>query len=172
MYCNNCMSQIPNVCVYCPICGAAVSEQNLEHQLPCGTRLNKGDYVSVVVSKGEKEVSVVQQSSAVSKTTTEQHTTSGDPDTDDLYGVGASVRYITGDDIAWMTKEQVRMTINEIYAKHGCDFKNKTVRSYFEKKNWYHPVANRTQDMVEQNYLNDYEKKNAKVLFPYRDSLR
>ncbi len=137
-----------------------------------GAKLNKGDYVSVVVSKGEKEVSVVQQSSAVSKTTTEQHTTSGDPDTDDLYGVGASVRYITRDDIAWMTKEQVQMTINEIYAKHGCDFKNKTVRSYFEKKNWYHPVANRTQDMVEQNYLNDYEKKNAKVLFPYRDSLR
>ena len=61
------------------------------------------------------------------------------------------------------TKDQLRIAINEIYARHGFYFKNKpTIQSYFETKTWYHKEESLESDA--QMVKNPYEEANLKAL--------
>ena len=60
----------------------------------------------------------------------------------------SSVSLLTPEDLAKIeTPSQLRVAINEIYARHHYTFtKNESVRSYFEGKNWYTSDPAITQD--------------------------
>ena len=54
----------------------------------------------------------------------------------------------------------LRMSINEIYARHGLKFTKKVNKERFEKKAWY----NGTVDDQDSISLNKYEKKNVDTM--------
>ena len=59
-------------------------------------------------------------------------------------------------------KSLPQMVINEIYAKHGYEFKTKAIQEFFEEKSWYDPYTN---DMDEVSaMLNKTEQDNIKYL--------
>ena len=59
-------------------------------------------------------------------------------------------------------KSLPQMVINEIYAKHGYEFKTKAIQEFFEEKSWYEPYTN---DMDEVSaMLNKTEQDNIKYL--------
>lgn len=65
------------------------------------------------------------------------------------------------------TKEQLRIAINEIYARHGYSFtKNSDIQSYFDGKNWYSKDDNLYKDS--QMEWNTYEEANLKKLAKMR----
>ena len=72
--------------------------------------------------------------------------------------------YLTKEQLAEIkTKDQLRIAINEIYARHGFYFKNKpTIQSYFETKTWYHKEESLESDA--QMVKNPYEEANLKAL--------
>ena len=71
-------------------------------------------------------------------------------------------RYYSAEEISGLTKEELRIARNEIYARRGRIFSDSGLRSYFEGKDWYHGSieAGRFSD----DQLNDFEKKNRDLI--------
>lgn len=57
-----------------------------------------------------------------------------------------------------LTKEELRIARNEIYARHGRRFKNRAMRDYFEKMEWYAELEKR--DEIPEEELNTIEMEN------------
>ena len=66
-----------------------------------------------------------------------------------------------------MTKDELYLAYNEIFARHGHDFKTKKFKDYFSQKDWYHPIEGKS---VELSELNEYEVYNANLLKNAADS--
>jgi hypothetical protein len=46
-------------------------------------------------------------------------------------------RYFQSADLRYVTKEQLKIARNEIYARHGHIFQTKDIQVYFSKQSWY-----------------------------------
>ena len=63
-----------------------------------------------------------------------------------------------------LTRQEVKLARNEIYARHGRKFtKDMSVKEYFEGKDWYYP----TVDEVPDSELNKYEIANRDLIVAY-----
>ena len=78
-------------------------------------------------------------------------------------------QYISNSDLALMTREQVSLARNEIYARHGYDFQNQNIRDYFLSKSWYHPIAGRNGSAFDESVFNKYEQKNRDIIKKYEE---
>ena len=77
---------------------------------------------------------------AVGTTTQEQRssTTQGNSsDNRDYILSHSSTRALTDNDLQWLTKEELWLARNEIFARYGRQFNDKTLQSYFNSKSWY-----------------------------------
>jgi YARHG domain/zinc-ribbon domain len=74
-------------------------------------------------------------------------------------------RVMSEEDIANLTKGQLRLARNEIYARHGYVFKSQDLQKYFSSKSWYHP------DPSFDGSLNEVEKENVDFIKAREDSL-
>lgn len=71
----------------------------------------------------------------------------------------SGIRKLTETDIAGLSKEQLGIARNEIYARHGYIFKTDKYKEYFSSKSWYIPNASFKESM-----LNEVEKYNAEFI--------
>ena len=62
-----------------------------------------------------------------------------------------------------LTKEELRLARNEIYARHGRKFNDSTLQSYFDSKIWYRGSISPDQfdDMA---LLSNLERKNLDII--------
>lgn len=74
----------------------------------------------------------------------------------------ASQRLLKPDDVENMMKEDLEFMRNEIFARHGFCFTNKSLRQRFEMEDWYIP---NTVDI--RGFLTDIEKKNIEMIKRY-----
>jgi len=82
------------------------------------------------------------------------------------YILSASDKQVMGEeDIANLTKQQLRLARNEIYARHGYVFKSQDLQEFFSSKSWYH------QDPSYDGSLNEIEKGNVAFLKAREDRL-
>lgn len=58
------------------------------------------------------------------------------------YILPTDTEYISFDDLDNLSKEEVALARNEIYARHGYQFQSEVYAEYFSKKEWYHPNPN------------------------------
>ncbi len=79
----------------------------------------------------------------------------------------SSTRYLTRQDLAGLTKDQLRLARNEIYARHGRKFQTQEIQDYFNSKSWYTGTIE-PKDFREE-YLNVYEKENLKLIQSLED---
>ena len=77
---------------------------------------------------------------------------------------------VTDADLQGMSKEQLRLARNEIYARHGRQFNDTTLQNYFNSCSWYKAKANYNYSN-ENKYLNSTEKQNVKTIKAYEDSI-
>ncbi len=68
-----------------------------------------------------------------------------------------STRRLTEEDLSGLSKEELRIARNEIYARHGYMFKSADLKEYFGSKSWYQPIFNETSSLD----LNEYELYNV-----------
>ena len=61
-------------------------------------------------------------------------------------------------DLNNLTKQQLILARNELFARHGYTFTTPEIKSYFESKIWYHPDASYNGE------LNDIEKTNLQLI--------
>jgi hypothetical protein len=64
---------------------------------------------------------------------------------------------LTESDLQGMSKQELRILRNEIYARHGRKFKSEDLQVYFSAQSWYQPLYDEVQ-------LNSIEKKNVEFI--------
>ncbi len=71
--------------------------------------------------------------------------------------------YISKAEVSALSRENLNLAVNEIYAKRGRIFKDASLSAYFNSKSWYVPKY--TADEFSKNVtFNKYEQANLKVL--------
>ncbi len=67
----------------------------------------------------------------------------------------ASLRLLKDDDLKGLSKSDLRIMRNEIFARYGYIFRTTQMKNYFEKQSWYKPahadVTNRLTELEKQN---------------------
>ena len=71
-----------------------------------------------------------------------------------------ATRYYTKREIKKLSKAQMRLARNEIYARHGYIFSDQNLSNYFLSKSWYVP----TKTDVGDAEFNTYELKNLRLI--------
>ncbi len=64
----------------------------------------------------------------------------------------------------------IRLAVNEMFARHGATFSKQKNIDYFSSKSWYNPIEGVSDEYIQENLFNDYEKANLKNLL-YVESL-
>lgn len=74
-----------------------------------------------------------------------------------------------GGDIEQLSDEDLRIAINEIYARHGYHFKSADLQDYFSNTSWYvdEGITDQSEILSE---LNKYEKENLDNLIAERNA--
>lgn len=63
-------------------------------------------------------------------------------------------------DIIGLSKKELRIMRNWIYARHGYSFRSQDLQNYFSKYEWYHPKYAE----VPYNLLSDIEQRNIELI--------
>lgn len=81
----------------------------------------------------------------------------------------SGTKLLTSDDIAGLSKDQLALARNEIYARHGRKFKMAVYQDYFNKCSWYsvNPNYNYSDD---NSNLNEIEAKNVVFILKAENS--
>lgn len=108
---------------------------------------------------GDKDMPFIRDSYAGS--------TYSDWGSSDSYILPTDTQYITAEDLYGMSKEQVSLARNEIYARYGYSFKSISIRDYFMQQSWYHENPNVNANTFGINYLNDCERANLETIQQY-----
>ncbi|MTV48387.1 YARHG domain-containing protein [Heliobacillus mobilis] len=81
-------------------------------------------------------------------------------------------RAVTYDDLNGMSKEELDIMRNEIYARHGWIFELAKFRNYFGQQPWYQPGGRFSQrqqvNEAVSNSLTPLEKANAEKILEYQ----
>ena len=76
---------------------------------------------------------------------------------------GSDSSYISESDVNNLSREDLNLALNEIYARRGRIFKDASLSSYFNSKSWYTPLY--TSDEFSQNVtFNKYEQANLQLI--------
>lgn len=75
-------------------------------------------------------------------------------------------RYLETSDIEGYSHDEIQMIINELYARHGREFKKKENIDYFSAQDWYKPVSGKTDEAIVSEF-NEFEKANVELLCEY-----
>lgn len=77
----------------------------------------------------------------------------------------SSIAYLTKEDLAGMTAQEVQTAINEIYARHHRKFVREDVQAYFNTKSWYEGYVE--ADEFDISVMNNYEGYNINLMVEY-----
>ena len=84
--------------------------------------------------------------------------TAAQSSSDDYIFPRSSYDYLNSSDFAGKTKEELRRGRNEIYARHGRRFNDKSLQRYFDSKPWYNGTV--APGAFKESVLNAWEKEN------------
>ena len=85
-------------------------------------------------------------------------------DTEGMIIPDSDSRKLTEDDLEGLSKKELRIARNEIYARHGRQFKDKELQAHFNSLYWYFPVDDGEFD---DKQLSKIEKYNADFILKY-----
>ena len=82
----------------------------------------------------------------------------------------SDTRCLTEEDVTGLSEEEIRIALNEIYARHGRIFQSEDLNVYFASRSWYEPKYSAEEfSAVESSIMNDCENKNIDFLAEVRD---
>ena len=87
--------------------------------------------------------------------------TDSDP-SDEYIFPQSSTEYLSYEDFAGMTAEQIQMAINEVYARHGRKFVMTEVQEYFDSLSWYEGTVE--ANSFDISVMNQYEGANINLM--------
>lgn len=92
----------------------------------------------------------------------------GDPIDEDMIIPSSSSRYLTYSDVSYLSKKELRLARNEIYARHGRIFDSDDLKNYFNNCFWYEPEYYSWE--FDDSWLSEIERANINFLKEVEDS--
>lgn len=80
----------------------------------------------------------------------------------------SSSRILSRSEIESLSDGDLRLAINEIYARHGRKFQSEELQNYFNGKSWYHPTVEAEE--FTESMLNEIEKQNVMTMAEVQNS--
>ena len=77
----------------------------------------------------------------------------------------ASLRLLTPSDLQGLSKEDLKIMRNEIFARHGYIFQTQAMKTYFQNQSWYSPQSS---DVTAK--LSNIEIKNVELIKSYENN--
>lgn len=77
----------------------------------------------------------------------------------------SSEQYLSSSDLRGMTRDEIQLSINDIYARNGYIFKDDGLRAYYQSQSWYHGT-NGDMNAVYWS-MNDIERANVELMSNY-----
>ena len=77
----------------------------------------------------------------------------------------SATEYISESEIEGMSKEELTLALNEIYARYGQMFNTTSIQKYFNSKSWYVPSIR--PGHFDDSQFNDYERHNVDTIVNY-----
>ena len=71
-------------------------------------------------------------------------------------------RYMSTEELEGLTLQIINYGKNEIYARHGRQFRSQELQEYFDEQDWYEGSV--SPDDFDENSLNEYERINAHMI--------
>ena len=107
-------------------------------------------------------------------TNTDTNTTQTSPSTttqkeESKYILPSDTKEIREIDLVGMDKDTLNKAYNEIFARHGHEFKTASLKEYFEKQSWYKAIAGKTVLISE---LSELENKNLTTIKARIDKIK
>lgn len=112
--------------------------------IPSGETVRDGEMVTLYVSLGSDEDTYYNGDYIL-------------PDSD--------TEYISESEIEGMSKEELTLALNEIYARYGLMFNTTSIQQYFNSKDWYVPSIK--PGHFDDSQFNDYERHNVDTIVNY-----
>ncbi|MCH5211853.1 MAG: YARHG domain-containing protein [Oscillospiraceae bacterium] len=131
---------------------------------PAATETVKGDSDKSAKSKDSKASKDDDLSDDEKPVRTEAPTE--EPESEYLYE--SDSKYITTSELDGYSKDEIRLILNEMYARHGYIFTTDEFRRYFESKPWYHGDTS-SQDVALSRF-NSIEKSNRQTIMDYEEA--
>ena len=100
---------------------------------------------------------------------TETQPTEPEPDTSEYFFYDSDSRYLTYEDCWYLTRWELVLARNEIFARHGRLFANEDIQNYFDGCSWYEGTI--SPEYFDSSVFNDYERYNINFLKSIEDSL-
>lgn len=89
---------------------------------------------------------------------------------EDGYILDSASRLLTSEDVEGMSAQEIRMAVNEIYARHGHRFQGYN-QEYFESKSWYVEDPTKTVQEIAKGF-SDIERRNMAFLLKREKQLK
>ena len=83
---------------------------------------------------------------------------------EDEYLYPSDSEYISYAELDYMSKDEVRRILNEMYARHGARFNQKKNIQYFNSQSWYTPTCSMEEA---EKHFNKYERANRDTIVEY-----
>jgi serine/threonine-protein kinase len=83
-----------------------------------------------------------------------------------LSPVAGSQRYLTVDDLSRLSRWELDVLRNTIYARHGRRFHRADLQAYFNQQPWYRPVY--APDAFPEGILSSVERYNSELIASYQ----
>ena len=83
-----------------------------------------------------------------------------------IYLFPSDTIYITENDLKGLSKYEIALIRNEIYARHGYIFKQEKFKTYFNTQSWYHP-----NETFSASSFNKIERANIDFIVNYEKKL-
>lgn len=148
-------------------------EVTVTHEGENLVQINVGEYTgnnssSENIDKENEEQDSTTDNNSLSETDSENasNNENSDENSSEYILPDSSDRYLSADDVKGLTKDQIKLAINEIYAKHGRIFTDSYYNNYFSSKSWYEGSV--SADDFDESVLNEYEKANIDLLAQMR----
>lgn len=81
---------------------------------------------------------------------------------DEYVLVGSDMRYIDKSEVYCLSKDNMEIALNEIYARHGRKFASQELSNYFNSKSWYRGTVEPSD--FNENVFNKYELANINTI--------
>lgn len=131
-------------------------------QSPNGdTSASVGSVVTLNISLGPNEDEVEETTVYESETSVIQ--TIDNNKNDDYIFANSSTSYLSKSDITSLSRENLNLALNEIYARRGRIFKDASLSAYFNSKSWYEPKYT-SEEFSKNVTFNKYEEANLNLI--------
>lgn len=141
-----------------------------------GSEISKSDTVTVYLSKGKDEIVTEATTKPDSKQPSQSSKSSSSLQSSATTSTGgyilpySNIRKLSKDELKQLSRSELNLALNEIYARRGRIFKDASLSAYFNSQSWYNGTVPADQfDSVVT--FNEYESYNINLISNYQSEL-